>query len=588
MRTMLFLCGLVPSILAFAIGTVSAAQISQNVGSSRVTISVSPDPPRVGSNDFAVQVSGASPAMLAHTTVRFSTLMPTMNMTGPAGAAIRTGSDSWRFTASLGMAAPWTMRVQFAGGMSGAANVNLAVGQTVRPTTSMKPSGWMAGMSASSSGDANAWRYATFALLAVILIATLVLWRNRGPATIAMVTVAALVIAVIAFAQSRSGSSSMDMASMQSSEGSGPVPVTLTTIGGGPAGTTISAPANLQPYLIQNIVARAPGLLTDFNAYTGDRLSAGEIVARLNEPELQSNARAAQSGAQAAQQGVTMAEHDATIAQADLAAKQQQLVYWKSEIAREKSLLDQGAVSVQEYQNEKAQAATSQSDYDAARAKLAGANAGIGAAQAQASQAASTAQAQRATAGYASVTIPDDAIVMKRLVDPGVYVQPGTPILQVAVVNRLRVQAQVSQEEISGVQPGTPIDVVFGDGNVLHSRISSVSPVVDPNTHTAIAEAIVSNPHGRYQPGSFARAILHEQGIAQIHSFSVPSGAIVGGAAAAVWTDANGAAHRVAVNVISDDGTTAQVTGDLNRGTRVVVTGAENLEEGQAIAESGS
>lgn len=588
MRTVLFLCGVVSSALALGIGAASAAPVSQNVGSARVTIRVSPDPPRVGVNTFVVHVTGASPAALEHTAVRFSTLMPTMNMAGPAGDATRTASDSWRFSATLGMAAPWTVRVQFTGGVSGAANLNVTAGQTARAPAPTMPSAPMTSTSMTATGNGNAWRNATFALLAVILLAAFVLWRDRRPATVAVVAIAALVIVGIAIAQSRAGSPATDMTSMQSAQGSAPVPVTLATIGGARAESTISVPANLQPYLLQDIAARAPGVLTDFSAYTGDRLSAGDVVARLSEPELQSNAQAAQSGAQAAQEGVTVAQHDAAVARADLAAKRQRLAYWQSEIAREKSLLDQGAVSVQEYQNEKAQAAAAQSGYDAASAKLAGARAGISAAQAQASQAASSAQAQSIGAGYTSVIVPDDAIVMKRLVDPGVYVQPGTPILQVAVVDRLRVQAQVSQQELAGVQVGTPIDVIFGDGHVLHSRISSVSPVVDPNTHTAIAEAIVSNPGDRYQPGAFAHAILHARGIAERNSFSVPSGAVTGGATTAVWTDVNGTAHRVPVDVLSDDGTTAQVTGDLRAGTRVVVTGAANLEEGQPIAASGS
>ena len=614
-RRCFFSWALVPITLALLAAPSLAAPITAPVGAARATIVVSPDPPQVGTNAVTVTLSGASANALAQTTVRYATLMPSMNMNGPSGAAARIAGrpDAWRFDVPFGMAAPWRLRVQFSGGVSGAVNANLVVGQTARSSAAMKPAGAMAagsmkntaqnvpngmasaqpggamsGMDMSSGGDAAAWRNATFALIAVIVIGALVLWRNRRPVTIAMVVIVGLVIVGIAFAQSRSGSPSMDMSSMQTAQGSAPVPVTLAVIGGDPGGSTIAAPANVQPYLIQNIVARAPGLLTDFNAYTGDRLSSGEIVAHLDEPELQSNAQAAQSAAQAAQSQRSSAQYDASAMQADVSAKRQQLVYWKAEIRREKSLLDQGAVSVQEYQNEKAQAAAAQSDYDAARAKLAGANAGIQAAQAQAAQAASSAQAQSVTAGYTSVVVPDDSIVMKRLVDPGVYVQAGTPILQVAVVNRLRVQAQVSQQDLAGVQIGTPIDVTFADGNALHSRISSVSPVVDPSTHTAIAEAIVPNPGDRYQPGAFVHTILHTRGTAPSHAFSVPSGAIVGGATTAVWADENGAAHRVEVNVVSDDGTTAQVTGDLRPGTRVVVTGAQNLEEGQPIAESGS
>jgi multidrug efflux pump subunit AcrA (membrane-fusion protein) len=595
-RTILFPRVILPTVLALtaAPALAPASPTIAHMGSASVTVSIAPDPPIVGSNVVTVQISSASASALTNTTVRYDTTMPSMNMGGPSGAFSRVAGrlDEWTSTVNFGMASRWLLRVQLAGGVSGSVVVNTEVGQVpvakpVSNAANMNASLPSASMTAMNMGDdATAWRTATFALIGVIIIGAVALSRNRRPLTIVLVVGAGVVVVVLAFAQSHFGSSSMDMASMQSASGSAPVPVTLARVGGDTNTAMIQAPANVLPYLVQNIVSRAPGLLTDFTVYTGDRLSAGEVVAYLDEPELQSNAQAAQSAAQAAQDNIIMSHHDAMIAQATLAAKQQQLMYWKAEIAREKSLLDQGAVSVQEYQNEKAQAAAAQSDYDAARAKLGGANVGIQAAQAQAAQAASSAQAQSVTAGYTNVVVPDDSIVMKRLVDPGVYVQPGTPILQVAVVRRLRVQAQVAQQDLAGVQIGTPIDITFPHGKVLRSRISSISPVVDPNTHTAIAEAIISNPGNRYQPGGFVHVILHAERASRSNVFSVPTGAIVDGATTAVWTDVNDAAHRVPVIVVSDDGTTAQVTGDLRRGTRVVVTGAQNLEEGQPIAET--
>ena len=608
-RRLLFLCAFVPIALALLAANSLAMPMTARIGAAHATIVMSPDPPQVGTNLVTVTIAGVSPAALARTTVRYTTLMPSMNMIGPSGAAARVPgrTNKWHFKIPFGTAAHWRLRVQFSGGVTGALNAILVVGQVARisavkpaeamtnrsiavprsgmPTT---PSDSMVGMNASSAGDASVWRNATFALLVVMFIGALAVLRNRRPATIALVAIAGLTVLAIAFAQSRSSSPSAGMASMQGAQGSAPVPVTLATVAVGSSGMTISAPANVQPYLVQEIVARAPGLLTDFRTYTGDRLRAGEIVAHLSEPELQDSARAAQSAAQAALDRQASVKYDASARQAAAVAKQQQLAYWKAEIAREKSLLDQGAVSVQGYQNERAQASAAQSAYDAARAQLAGANASIQAARALAAEAASNAQAQSVMAGYTNVIVPDDSIVMKRLIDPGVYVQPGTPILQVAVVNRLRVQAQVAQQDIAGVRIGTPIDITFADGKVVHGRISSLSPVLDPNTHTAIAEAIVPNPGDRYQPGAFVHAILHAQGTAPRHSFAVPSGSVVGGVTTAIWTDVNGAAHRVPVTVISNDGTTARVTGSLQAGMRVVVTGAENLEEGQAIAESGS
>ncbi len=436
-----------------------------------------------------------------------------------------------------------------------------------------------------ASGDPDAWRTATFALIAIIVVGAFVLVRDRRPMTIALFGLAGAVVVGLAVAQARFAAPAMDMASMQSAAGTAPVPVTIAVVG--PAsrgGATIAAPASIEPYLTQNIVARVPGLLTNFAAYTGDRVHAGEVVAYLEEPELQSDAQAASADAQAAQRQETVAATDAQADDADLSAKRERVRYWDAEIAREQMLLDAGAVSRREYQDERAEAAAARSAYRSAQARIAGAEAAIDSAHDQAIGALATARSRSIVAGYTRVVVPDDAFVVKRLVDPGVYVQAGTPILQVAVIDTLRVQAQVAQRDLPSIDIGTPMDVVLEGEARLQGSVTSISPVVDPLTHTAIVEAIVQNPGGALQPGGFAHVILHGRGAASVHSFAVPSAAVVGGATTAVWIDASGTAHRVSVSVLSDDGTTAYVSGPLHQGTRVIVTGASNLEEGQAVA----
>lgn len=562
--------------------------MSRNIGAAHVVLTASPDPPSVGSNDFTVTIGNVPSRVLAQTTVRFSTLMPSMNMTGPSGTATRVGSRSWHFTAAFGMAAPWSIRVALSGALNGSATFTSAVGadNAAAMQGDVHASPPMVGMNM-SAGNTSAWETAFFALLVLMVAGYFIVRRDRRPVALVLATVAIAAIVILAIAQARYAAPPMDMSSMSQAQGGAPIPVTLATIRSDADTQTISAPANVQPYLTQSIVARTSGVLGDFTAYTGDRLAAGDVVARLREPELRSNAQAAGAATQAAQSQAAAAEDTAFATTADLSAATEQVRYWNAELKREKMLLAAGAVSTQEYQHERAQAVAARATYDAARAKIAAARSSVRSAQAQVTQASATAQTQNIIAGYASVVVPDDAVVMKRLVDPGVYVQAGTPILQVAVISRLRVQAQVAQRDMSRVRVGAPIEVTFDHHTVVHSRLSSVSPVADPTTHTAIAEAIVQNPGNRLQPGGFVHMVIHVRRVMPANSFSVPSASVVGGASDAVWVNRNGAAHRVPVTVIADDGTSAQIRGPgLRPGMRVVVVGAQHLEEGQAISET--
>ncbi|MEA2688676.1 MAG: hypothetical protein QOD51_1283, partial [Candidatus Eremiobacteraeota bacterium] len=158
---------------------------------------------------------------------------------------------------------------------------------------------------------------------------------------------------------------------------------------------------------------------------------------------------------------------------------------------------------------------------------------------------------------------------------------------RLAVLDRLRVQANVAQQDLANVAVGAPVDATSRDGTVMHGGVSSVAPVADPATHTASVEAIVGNARKGLVPGGFVHVVIHARPMRAAGGVDVPSAAVIGsGNGAAVWTGVNGTAHRVAVRGVSDDGTNALVTGDLPRRARVVVDGAATLEEGQSITEA--
>lgn len=616
----------------------SASPMLERLGSAQVMLTLNPDPPMVGAVHGTIHIGGASPATLSRTTVRFQTNMTSMGMAGPVGV-IRPGNSSgdYVFDTTMNMAAPWSIVFQFRGALHGSLTYRFAVMDKASATgpgmSSNSGGGSMSGMagmsSASSSGNPDAWRNALFALIVLMLIGAFVLRRDRTPRTVALFVAAGLLVLILAVLQNRYSSPATDMANMSNMQGTGATPVTLTTVRSGQESTKVSAPGTVQPYLTQDIVTRAPGILQNFNFYVGDRVVAGQVLATLDAPELGSQAQAAAANAQAqaataraaeieahhhAPVALSIAQNEAASSRTDLAAaiaeqhaKLQQLSYWNNEITREQSLYSQGAVSQQELQDERAQAASANSAYQgavqhvaslqqqvqAAQSRTADAGATIAmtqqqadAARAQAMQAASAAQGASTMAAYRTVVSPDDAVVVKRLVDPGVYVQAGTPILRIAVINRLRIQANVAQEDLSGISVGTPMEAQLSNGKVLRGRVSSMSPAADPTTHTAVVEAIVPGMGSDIPPGGYVRVTLHGRGVPIFAALQIPSAAIVGGGSdAAVWLDDSGTAHRVHVQVLSDDGTTAFVKGSLRSGARVVTDGASTLEEGQSITE---
>jgi RND family efflux transporter MFP subunit len=491
---------------------------------------------------------------------------------------------------------------------------------------SVQPVAAMPAMSADTSGP---WKTAAFALVAIILVGAIVIRRDHRATTIALVVGAAVFVVTLAVLQQRFAAPAMDMSTMSDTKGVGPLPVTLATVGAANGRQDISATGTIAPYLTQDIVARTSGLLRSVTFYTGDRVAAGTVLATLDAPDLQTRAQTAVADAEAqsasaaaaqvaafhhvplaaraAHDDIASLESSLAAARADREAKAEQRRYWDRELVRERGLLDAGAVSRQEYEDERTQAAAARaaftaasamvasqgSQIDAARTRAATADAAIEearqtsrSADAGARRAASEARTQAILAGYQNVIAPNDGIIIKRLIDPGVLVQAGTPIARLAVIDRLRIAANVAQSDLAGIAVGTALDVTAA-GRTYRGRVTSVSPVVDATTRTATVEAVVDNPGSALVPGGFARITIHRTSRSGA-GLQIPSAAIVGGGGdAAVWADVNGTAHRVPVTLISDNGTAATVTaGELAVATKIVLEGASTLEEGQSIVEA--
>src|SRR5260370_24093374 len=110
------------------------------VGQAQATLQVDPDPPQVGKNHFVVMLSGAPREQLSKTSVSFGTVMPSMSMGGPSGAAKMTAPGRYDFDATLGMAAAWAITIKIDGAATGTATHPFSLACAARPPPAPAPS----------------------------------------------------------------------------------------------------------------------------------------------------------------------------------------------------------------------------------------------------------------------------------------------------------------------------------------------------------------------------------------------------------------------------------------------------------------
>jgi multidrug efflux pump subunit AcrA (membrane-fusion protein) len=377
-------------------------------------------------------------------------------------------------------------------------------------------------------------------------------------------------------------------------------PVTTVTIEPGAVRGTVTYTGSVAALNEEDIYPRVTGRIVEMPAYPGDQVRAGQVVARLDDVELTSRVREAAAAAAAADAGRAQMEADLTAAGHGVAQMEKELAmveaergYAASVATRSERLLAVGAIARQEWENDQAMAVALDAKVQAAVAKLAQARAmetatqrKLQAGEAMAAQSQAVLRTATVVREYVTITAPGAGYVVKRLVAPGVLVQPGMAILKIAQVDRVRLQANVSERDLPRLRIGTPVLVtVPARGDVVRAQVTSVFPFVEPGARTAVVEALVDNPGRRLLPGQYARMefVTGERPAA----LGVPRTALerVGGRAA-VWVVREGRLERRTVETGLEGSDRVEVTAGLERGERVVVNRRDGLYPGAKVVEA--
>jgi membrane fusion protein (multidrug efflux system) len=103
---------------------------------------------------------------------------------------------------------------------------------------------------------------------------------------------------------------------------------------------------------------------------------------------------------------------------------------------------------------------------------------------------------------------PVDGFIAARHVAVGQYVTPYTPVMELVVVDPLKLRLDVPERFAGAVRAGLPVTVELEafPGEQFSGTVTRVGSALDGATRTLPIESTVSNPDARLKPGQFARA----------------------------------------------------------------------------------
>ncbi|HUX67913.1 MAG TPA: efflux RND transporter periplasmic adaptor subunit [Terriglobales bacterium] len=373
------------------------------------------------------------------------------------------------------------------------------------------------------------------------------------------------------------------------------VAVQVATVRQGPLQQWIRTQAVLYPLHQAVITPKISAPVARLEVERGDRVRAGELVAELENRDLQAAAQAAEGQLQAAQAAYATAVAGAIpaqlkAAQLNLAATRQALDNAQRVYASRQRLFQQGAIPRLALEQAGVALTDARNAHTLAQQQLQALEAGGGHAQAlKAAQGnLTTAQAQAAAAqamlAYSRLTSPIAGVVTDRPVYTGELATPAAPLMTIMNLSQVVARASLPASQAALLQVGDPATLTPAGGAPLPARVSVVSPTTDPGSTTVEVWVQAANPHQSLRPGTSVAVAMLARTLPQ--AVTVPSAAVLidySGGASVMVVGGDGKAHQTAVTLGVQEPDRDQILEGVAVGQRVVTVGAYGLPDGAQI-----
>lgn len=333
----------------------------------------------------------------------------------------------------------------------------------------------------------------------------------------------------------------------------------------------------VEPLDLLEIAPQVSGLqIRQVRVREGDRVTAGQVLASLDDATLQADLRQQQAQLAVAQATVVQKQAALSQAQATLREAQQDLV-------RSQTLAERGAISQQELTRQQTQTQTSQEAVGVARAEIDSAEAGVRSQQAAIDR-------LQTQLGQTSVYAPAAGIIAKRSATVGDVSATGTPLFSLIQNNRLELAADVPQVQLNQVNIGAPVTITpTSDAGIqLQGTVRDINPLVDAATR--IATVNISLPASDLlRPGMFLQATIltgSRQGLVVPSTATLPqaNGQTI---VYVLSSDHHAVARTVTLGqrlpASSDQPARVEVVQGLQAGEQVIVTGAGYVQDGDLV-----
>jgi len=350
------------------------------------------------------------------------------------------------------------------------------------------------------------------------------------------------------------------------SENAVAIPVRVETIQLMPFENFYEAAGTVQARQRALLASRTSGPLLSVQAKAGDAVLEGQLLAEIEDAELQAFVNRAEAAQAAAGTALAGAEQGLIAAQA---AEHLAAVTFE----RFEGLLEKRSVSRQEFDQ-------TEERHRAAQAALRMAEARLEEARARRAEAEAALRAAQIRAGYSRITAPFAGVVVERHADAGTVVAPGMPLFTLDAAGGYQLEASVPASQVGRVRMGDAVRVVISAVPLeMTGRVEEIEPAADVGSRTSLVKIGLA---GRgLHSGFFGRASFSR---GQENLLTVPEPAVVRkGQLVSVLVVSEGIARQRLVTLGRAFGDRREVLSGLAAGEQIVVSDPATLLDGSSV-----
>jgi membrane fusion protein, multidrug efflux system len=292
-----------------------------------------------------------------------------------------------------------------------------------------------------------------------------------------------------------------------------------------------------RPYQTATLYAKISGYLEKINVDKGDKVTEGEELAYVDNPEIDQQYNSAIS---------------------DLENK-------KKIAERDKKLLEKKFIAQEE----------------------------VDAAETDVDMAAATVKSLEEQQQYKYLKAPFSGTITARYVDPGALIQnadnsqtSSQPVVTMAELGRLRIYIYVEQRDAASMNTGDTVEITLTERPDVHikANITRIAGELDEHTRMMLCEIDIENKDNAIVPGSYVQVHVALPAMEKGKTITIPSTALVihKDKTMVATVDKDSTLHFKEITILHNTGEKVSLSG-IAEGERVALSVGESLLEGQKV-----